>query len=1562
MADSEEPPFRTNSNGRGNRVGDFTILREIGRGGMGVVYEATQESLRRHVALKILPLAGRMDQRQLHRFRNESLAAAQLNHPNIVPVYSVGEDAGVHYYAMQYIEGQDLAHVIRHARSLVDSKIVRPSGETPRMAGSTVPKPLESCDLELTLSMEGNKEPVSHSSHSSSHSFPTPDFIDMMAARKHWAAARGVFESVVQIGIQAAEALSHAHSLGVVHRDIKPSNLLLDEQGKVWVTDFGLAQVQGAAALTMTGEVIGTLRYMSPEQPLGQRVLVDQRTDIYSLGVTLYELLTLTKAFTGDTPKEIIKQVCFDDPAPIRKLNPQVPEDLETIVVKAMSRNPDDRYQTAQELADDLRRFRSDIPIHARRPTVAQRCRRWVRRNMLLATSMVVAVTVLCLTSMAASGVIWNSWQGEKQERKRAESLLQKSEGLRHTANSLVVGDENPGLSLLLAVEGGKLNPGVDANTAILKALGRNHEIRTFSPRPEFSDTLSVSPDGRRVLTAVSPQRFGQGNFPAIESDLATGQTLRQFDDGTTITSAAYSPDGRFVLTTSSPYVTPGTDPAAEHSEPGADQTAVPVLWNAATGVRKHVLNGARLSVVTGREFSPTADRIVLPCRDHKVRVYLTADASVTATFTGHTATVLSAAFSPDGKRVVTTSLDGTVRVWNAFTNAPLGVHPVTIRPRIEVTAMFAGDSDRLVISSADGTRLVSAATGTQLNQQPWPETASAVSSNGKVLALFRKYGDRVALHELVTFRRIGEISCDGHAYSAGFYPDGRTLVIQGDLSAAVHETESGREICRLVGHTESLNAVAFVPGESQIVTAASDATVRLWELQDGQQRRMLSAEVARSVPGPWTFSEDSTLVAVATDGIYQTELRDGSGNAVPETLPGRVAGRESDSDRIVSLDDHSVMVSSTSTSQVSARVSFHEQRVQDAGAVPETEIVVILLGNGTATLWNPASQVQTPLALPGVRVTEFDAHPANGTVAVAQSDGNCRIVEAVTGIEVSRFRHESELINVAFSNSGARLLTIDRADTLRIWGDETTNPLIIVQRPETAITDARFSADAEFVLTWSALDDAPVQCWKTETGEMVGESPAIQRPSVAIHKSLPFAAVGSVRDGLRLWDLATGEQRLVTQAPSKSPVFADDRLVSVEGRSGFRTSDSHIIGFPGRPEFSRAELVSRSVSGSEDDRRHSLSVEPWGLTTCRASDQILFSFRTHNVLLRRLADNEIITTVGQHAAPIAMTAFYGPLHNVACVSMDGTISLWDATGRMLGRMQEHQHPITHADISADGLRLATVDDSGSGILWDLQSRTRIEELPVCSDRLSELSFSPTGKLLLRAFQVDGILIRDLISRTDKQLKLDAEIRSVQWTADERQLLIVTGEHRQSSTHTRQQKSSSGSDVFLLDVESQQRTTLKVQGDPVLACLRPGGQHAAVVSEDGRVTLCETATGESVATFNPNRRHVYDAAFSPDGVDLLVVHDDELSLWDLEQRREIMRLPNMDQRRFAPVSLQTNSDWHPFSPDGRWLFSATETLQRWPRDPLAEALSQTPRPLTIAEQNQFAVGLSDPQE
>jgi serine/threonine protein kinase len=384
-------------------LGDFRIVREVGRGGMGVVYEAEQISLGRRVALKVLPFAATMDPRQLQRFLNEARAAASLHHEHIVPVYAVGQERGVHHYAMQFIDGKSLAELM--------------------VAQDTVGR-------ERQPSVDGAEAAASTAS-------PVPDTQAVAAAATHTAPRDAAyFRRVAEWGIQAAEALEHAHALGIVHRDIKPGNLLIDGHGKLWVTDFGLARTAADGGLTMTGDVLGTLRYMSPEQALARHGLVDHRTDVYSLGASLYELLTGRPAVAGQDRQLILKRIAEEEPPPLRALDRGVPADLETIVLKALAREPGDRYASAQEMADDLRCFLEARPIRAKRPTLPQRLRKWGQRHRHLVGAAALFLALVVVGLAVSVFLIWREKEQTRAALAEARTNNARAEAQRRRAET----------------------------------------------------------------------------------------------------------------------------------------------------------------------------------------------------------------------------------------------------------------------------------------------------------------------------------------------------------------------------------------------------------------------------------------------------------------------------------------------------------------------------------------------------------------------------------------------------------------------------------------------------------------------------------------------------------------------------------------------------------------------------------------------------------------------------------------------------------------------------------------------------------------------------------------------------------------------------------------------------------------------------------------------------------------------------------------------------------------------------------------------------------------------
>ena len=579
------------------RLGDYRILGEIGRGGMGVVYEAEQISLGRHVALKVLPQQFLYDSRQQKRFEREARAAARLHHTNIVPVFGVGEENGLHYYVMQFIPGLGLDQVLDElkrihpggtgSRSSItheDWLQVSPrrasaakvaesllSGEFPPADGAN----LTVADQELLHAdtPDAQSGSVAHAGRLSdnyelSANTPAPpgrtDPVSSSRRSTYW-------HSVAHIGAQAAAGLEYAHQQGVLHRDIKPANLLLDLHGNVWITDFGLAKSAGQENLTATGDVVGTLRYLAPEAYSGQH---DARSEVCALGLALYELLALQPAYDETDRQRLIRQVTTAEPRRLDRLNRAIARDLVTVIHKAIERSPARRYQTAAELADDLQRFLRDEPVRARRVGVPEQYLRWARRNpviavlgAVLAAILVGATTASILVAEQMTGLARASERDKlaaQAAEKRADAgrteVARHAERAEHHLYIARIGQAEGALRLFdVTTARGLLDqcrpkPGdPDRRGWEWFYLDQwcNPELRTLKvPSTDDTHSVAVSPDGRLLaIGCARPNTLGTDDRPPVSAfviDLLDGHVLHELKGHNGFVLAlAFRPDGK---------------------------------------------------------------------------------------------------------------------------------------------------------------------------------------------------------------------------------------------------------------------------------------------------------------------------------------------------------------------------------------------------------------------------------------------------------------------------------------------------------------------------------------------------------------------------------------------------------------------------------------------------------------------------------------------------------------------------------------------------------------------------------------------------------------------------------------------------------------------------------------------------------------------------------------------------------------------------------------------------------------------------------------------------------
>jgi WD40 repeat protein/serine/threonine protein kinase len=1090
-----------------NQLGDYRILREVSRGGMGVVYEAEQESLGRRVALKVLPPHVLNDSQQVRRFEREARAAARLHHTNIVPVFGVGSDQGMHYYVMQFIQGLGLDEVLEELKRLRKASPASPASPASRGRQPPEERPDNLPGADAPGS-QGNISEIARSLATGAFALTAPVLQpgspDSSSTRLPGGSAlssvsesdANYWRSVARIGVQVAEALDYAHSQGILHRDIKPSNLLLDMRGTVWVTDFGLAKAASPAAasperepgegdITHTGDIVGTIRYMAPERFSGQS---DARADVYALGLTLYELLALKPAYTEHDRAKLMQQVLHNEPPPLRRVNPAIPRDLETIVHKAMTREPERRYQTPHALAEDLQRFIEDRPIQARRTSTRERFWRWCRRNPVVAC-LSAALALVFLTGFG--GVAWKWREAERQkdiaqsaevgEAAQRKIALQKAECASREVDR--------SRRLVYAADMSLAQQAWDAGDT-----GRAHDILERQ-WPE---------DGREDLRGFE-WRYLWGHCRDGSRQTLPGHKYE-------VTSLAFSADSSTLVTSgwSNPGVRIWDLAAQRHIQlqlflntsvalaPDGKTLAIIGLFGRAVrlwdvSARCEWPSLSHPSCVRGMAFSPHGKLLATGCEDGTIRIWDVATWREIDTPLGHSAPVVQVIFSPDEKILASGSRDSTVRLWDVAARRAIS----TLQGHVGgVNSLsFAPDGKTIASAGTDGTvRLWDTVTGRQMKMLRGQRTALrgvAFSPEGKRLATGGGDGT-VRVWDAATLELTAMLR--GHTAPVtvvAFAPDGKSLVSGSlDWTVKVWDFPAKPDPSILTGHKLNPSSVAFSPdGKTLAVGDVHDYTVKLWDIASRQQVGILEGQktpVSRVVfaPGGQTL---------ASTGSFDGKI-----------LVWGIAGRKRVTELQHSGVDANSFVASAAFSPngkllaagaqgTAIGIVWHiasGQRVKElipASFVefsPDGTLLAAGAYNGVR-LWDVATwQHIATLSESKVECTCLAFTPDGKILATGAADGTLQLWDVESKREAARRRaHTSNVESVAFSPDGRRLASSGADNTVKLWDvaqlqDETTLMEVAALTGHTGpVLSVAFSPDGNLLASASA--DGAVRLWE---------------------------------------------------------------------------------------------------------------------------------------------------------------------------------------------------------------------------------------------------------------------------------------------------------------------------------------------------------------------------------------------------------------------------------------------------------------------------------------------------
>jgi WD40 repeat protein/serine/threonine protein kinase len=1072
------------------QLGDYQILREVGRGGMGVVYEAQQLSLGRHVAIKVLPAHALLDVRQLGRFQREARSAAKLHHTNIVPVFGVGEQDGLHYYVMQFIPGLGLDTVLNELRRLRHPRGKKaPTQADARGQPTNGTRDVSAVDVVrglLTGAFTASGEPPKdeggrRKDERSEQDAPDSSFLlppsSFSSATIHLPgqteastlseSGNQYWQSVARVGVQVADALAHAASQGVLHRDIKPSNLLLDDTGNVWLTDFGLAKAASDGNdLTHTGDIVGTLRYLAPERFSGQG---DLRSDVYSLGLTLYELLALRPAFDEADRNKLVKQVLHDEPVRPRKLNPAVPRDLETVVLKAIARDPAHRYQTPTEMAEDLKRFVEDRPVRARRASLPERFWRWCRRNPGIA-GLTLAVLVLSVTvAVGSSLAAWRiaaARDNEERERRRAEEHARQSHQglvqLQITKGLQLMDTGDLSGALAWFTRALQLDAGEPAEamhririTAVMRQCPRLAQM-WFHAGPAYS--VEFSPDGRSVVTA-GDDRIAQ--VWDLASGAAVTPPLRHRD---MVTYAMFSPDGRRVLTCS-------RDGSAR-------------VWDAATGEPLAALQHA--GAIWQASFSRDSRLVVTASDDRTARVWDAASGQPVTPPLCHEKIVWQAAFSSDGRWVITGSEDQTAKVWDAASGR-LAL-PILQHQAVLESVEFSPDGRRLLTVAGDMVYLWDAGTGQPLfpaRKLSGSSRRCTFTPDGRHAVLAG--GDTVQIWDMTTGLLLPvRMQHPVPIWHVAVSPDGRRLATVGGNAARLWDALTGQPLSPLLKHNGLANHAAFSPDGRFLATTGGE-TANVWDTATVQPA-VTSLKECREM-GTAVFSADARYLAGSGLGTGQLGIWDtasGETLAPPQKYQGAYVFAAFSADGrllITTHNDRTAAVWELATGKLLCLLPAQEAQVRSAVLSSDNRLALTACEDKTARVWDAATGCpQGQILRHPEAVSRLAFHPDSRRVLTTCVDWTAQVWDWTSGERIGRpLKHGGPLWNATFSPDGSRVLTASHDRTARIWNAATGEPLTPPLQHQAQVVAVAFSPDGRYVATGTS--DATARVWEAATG-----------------------------------------------------------------------------------------------------------------------------------------------------------------------------------------------------------------------------------------------------------------------------------------------------------------------------------------------------------------------------------------------------------------------------------------------------------------------------------------------